>query len=805
MQIHESLPGSEGGLATAAAIAAAIGCAARSVRRELEGHDPDGVVQVNGNPTKAWRYRSLPESLQHRLAIEAGKRGYDSAERLLVAPPRRWAPQVPVGAVDQRDLNEAAALRKVLAPVLQEMQSRSGSVEDLVRIAQEQFHRTFGRHISRRHLDRLINRTSLRDGGAEQWDRLEIYLRDRVRTKRAPVVPIGFDQRWQPALAAAAAVENPARPAAKELAVFWDAVCACYEGAVLGGTSARVAKRELYRALHNKVPFIHGSKDALRVKFRRVFDRWRNGGQSAEATLDARSVKSGRRKSLPAFPEDFRLKLLARTHANGGRLAQSWREAITEGWMPPEVEAAYPFSWETKSYVPASVRAALRSDLAALEPLRVGPHNARLKGPCINRDYSEVPSGKVFQADDVTSPVWFYVTNPDGTFTLTRGQLLPWICARSQYIVTAQLIPEKGYDSIAILRGIAKLHDEYGLPEELYFENGVWASSLIAGRKERDQVPWADYQFGLAAAGVRVRFAQPGNPRAKIAENVIGQLQNRMNRLRGYAGRSPSDCPEDTRRALKLVNSGQAHPSEFFYSHEECMREYSRILNAFNEEPQNGKMLNGMSPSEAFHKFNVGPPIVLPPALRYLLARSRIETTVTARGVKVNRFTYKGEAASALIGQRVLAWFNPEDPDSICVTDLQHKNPVTLRRETAVPAFDATPEQIEQAQRENHAQTKHSRILFATLQKNFPEEFLRRRRRIAIDEGATAQLGQEMEAQRLLDQKEAVAATRLQTKGERLARSIGLPSAAQRVDQDKIDALHRLEREGIKVTNPYEE
>jgi hypothetical protein len=49
------------------------------------------------------------------------------------------------------------------------------------------------------------------------------------------------------------------------------------------------------------------------------------------------------------------------------------------------------------------------------------------------------------------------------------------------------------------VRGVVRLHDEFGLPPELYFERGIWQKSLlIAGRG--DEVPWKERVYGLLAA-----------------------------------------------------------------------------------------------------------------------------------------------------------------------------------------------------------------------------------------------------------------------------------------------------------------
>ena len=120
-------------------------------------------------------------------------------------------------------------------------------------------------------------------------------------------------------------------------------------------------------------------------------------------------------------------------------------------------------------------------------------------------------------------------------------------------------------------------------------------------------------------------------------------------------------------------------------------------------------------------------------------------------------------------------------------------------------AFDATSEEIQRAERENHAQTKYARTLYANLQHNFPEEFMRHRRSIVIAPLAAVALGAAIETQRQHNNDVAQQADRIRTKGQRHARNIGLPSVSRNLDAEGVQALADLERAGIRALDPYAE
>ncbi len=808
--------GDVAGVFTAARIAAALGGDRANIRRELAKIAPDAVVNVRGNEAAAWMVASLPERLRLALRDEAAKRGYASEEHLLTAPPSYWQPDCPLSALDPLIVAKARRLQRAILPTLLRMSDPREQRADYLSAAAADYAREFGARPSERHLEALLSRTQQRDRGAEDWTRLELYLPDGVRARKecAAGESEASAPCWEPMLREAAhlAAQGSFDHAARCL--FWDSAFSCLDAAIAGGLSPSRARNQLRILIEQKVPLLAVAGDTLSKQIRRLHKKWQTGGGSVRAVVDRRKLGGVGRPRRAALPAEFREKLLARAIHTAGGLAQAWRDARREGWMPEEIAAAYP-AGSRKSDLPKHVRRDLGPELLRLAALVIGPRQADLAGPYVERTYENMPSGVQFQSDDCTLNVYFWVPdenghprlNEKGKPLLTRGQFLPWIDTRTSYIVTFQLIPEKNYDSIEIMRGIARLHDEYGLPESLYFEKGIWGSRLIDGSQHR-RVPWKDFRYGLGHIGIRVIHAN--SPRAKIVERVLGALQDRMNHLRGYCGHDERrDCPEATKRAMQAVAAGRAHPGEFFLSMPEYVAELEKICDAYNEEPQEGKLLAGMSPAAAFVALRRSPPVQLPDEFRYLLARSRVETTVKTNGVEIRvgkrKFTYKDERTSAKIGERVLAWFNPEDPESICITDLNQRNPFTVRRCTLVDAYEADPEQLAQAMRENAAQTKHARTVFGRLRKNFPEEFQRSRRRLFMPPPQLAELGAEIGAQRGEANAEANADQKLRARGTKAAGKIGIRTRGDSLDAGRVAALSSLEKAGIKVINPYEE
>src|SRR5690606_9905887 len=90
----------------------------------------------------------------------------------------------------------------------------------------------------------------------------------------------------------------------------------------------------------------------------------------------------------------------------------------------------------------------------------------------------------------------------------------------------------------------------------------------------------------------------------KPVERVGGLLQDLMHGLRGYCGRDERrDCPQATKQAMDEVKARQVnHPGELFFSFEEWNTELARLIDQYNATSQDGQVLAGLSPDEAFEK-----------------------------------------------------------------------------------------------------------------------------------------------------------------------------------------------------------
>ena len=131
-------------------------------------------------------------------------------------------------------------------------------------------------------------------------------------------------------------------------------------------------------------------------------------------------------------------------------------------------------------------------------------------------------------------------------------------------------------------------------------------------------------------------------------------------------------------------------------------RPYKRGARRVRDDPQNGKMLEGHAPAEAWAaEISQRPLKQLPAEARYILSTHKKTVTVRQEGIVLTirgkRLLYYNEHTGPLIGQEVLAFYNLEMPELLTVCDMKRQNYFSVAR-VELPAMSATKEQLEGSQ-----------------------------------------------------------------------------------------------------------
>lgn len=720
----ERIPGSF----TAAEIAYCLGRPVRSIRRQLANIEPTDTAFISGNPAAAWAFYALPAKLSAELEAEAKRRALDNVEHLVKASPQPWQPPIAWGNIIEAERSRAQQLCKVFAPLLQYYCSdHAATMASLARRAAEAMLAELREQRSERQLMRIAELALNRDQGRMEFQRAELYLPKQPSPAHKPRQASHRSTDFSGLIDFCQALADPHKPSPQDKAQLFDIAFAILADAE-DSKAEKKARNRLPDIILEYVPGISKSRHSLYCQLKNKYAAWQEGGLAA--VKDKRKGRSGNK--APVIPDNLEYKLLARALNVGGGLSQAWRELWEEDAIPPEIQKAYPFDWSRKSYVPPPIRE-LGPKLESLRPDHQGARAAALNEPNVHRDWSKVEAGIQAQSDDLTVP--FYVWIEDETtrsgYKLIRPQCLVWVDTRTRFVYFAQLLPRAQYGSEDILRGIARLNDVYALPDELRFEKGIWERSHAIKGREGDYFRGRIY--GLQQMGMKLTHAR--KPQDKVVEGVLGKLQDRMENFRGYCGRNERiDLPEHVKAQSDAVKAGKVHPARYFMNMEEATAEMARICNAYNLEIQNGTELDGLSPTEAFAKYQrKSPPIKLEGPSRQYVATHRREVKITNQGIRIkigkNVHYYRNEETGRREGHRVLAWFDIEDATILTVTDTDGRNAFAVEKATMPAAINPAKEDLTAAIREIKAHASAKKAYYTNLKDSFPEEFQHRRAR----------------------------------------------------------------------------
>lgn len=784
---------------TAAQIAKVLGKTRQAVRKALLDVPATGVVIVSGNEAQAWRVESLPMALREQLADRASAGGYRDAAHLLAAPAERWQPPLPLAGLAPAALDRANKLREALRLPLARRNDPALARGELETLGLRDYRAVFKHEITATHWRRLLDRTLARDRGFEDFDRLEIYL-DEVPARNDAAAPETAPATL-PALARAlATLAHPAAPTATdESRALWLAAIEDFEALLTIGRTGRAAKEIILDELTARAPFLARNRDAMRQAFNWKRAKWLAANANPKALRDGRE-EANRERGLDIPAEDVDVIVAHAVMTTGGRVSQAWRECLTQNLLSESFRSRYQETAARKSHVPAAVREAVRHEVAMLYDVHRKPRHTRDNGAYIDRYWGAVPSGAWYCADDCTLPVYYIVPDGQGWWTLLRGQFLLMIDARSLCVLGFAMIPEKGYNARVIRTLITNVADEYGLPTRgFYFERGTWENSkILKGVADEAAVPSGELELGLREFGLEFKHAI--RARSKPVERVLGALQNHTEREPGYAGRDERHDPHEHLQKLKRdVESRRIDPLGRFYTLERWSNRLEEICGRFNAEPVEGKHTGGLSPEDAFHlcRDQHNPRIRFGPELRYLLAHHKRPVRVGPNGITMlfgrQKFVYRNERTGQLRGQGVLAWFNPDCPEILTVTDFKRRNAFLVERSREVPALDAPEELLAEEMRKVEAHMGYARTRYRVLKSKHAQDFrptLADRQTVELGRVITGETNRIRERQREGDRK-------LQIIRDRAGRS-GIPVEIMDTSRAEAGAGASLFLEGLR-------
>jgi hypothetical protein len=760
---------------TAAQLATCLGVTPQAIRKSLRGVAAVGVRIVNGKEAAAWTVNQMPEPLCERLAAAAVQQDCRTIEAMLSMPRRQWQPAIPLDKIHADEIQAATKLRDALNPWLVKQHDLNLSAAEIESAGVEDYRRAFGNRITPRYWRELFMRTIRRDGGAEAWNRLEIYLSDRLKLKDAPAAVVSN------ALAADFAelesfimgCTNPHAPNKTECAGVWTLAVEKLTSMVNAGEPEKSAARRVRQYLCVRASFLAASREGLWIAWKRKLDALKNASGDVKVFRDGRD-ENGARFALPENDRDLLIHRAVFYYR--GDVAPAWRDLLRKGFSPEVVER-YAGRALKKSHVPTSVMDSVAPEVEILTVMHRGPRAFDAIKGHVTRSYEGIHSLQCISGDDFTLNTYFYVPDGNGWFDLTRGQVILFIDFRTLRILGWALEPRKSYSSLTIRSLCTHVFGEFGVPEVLYFERGIWKNAtLLKGKTE--QFGFSEISQGLREFGITFKHAI--RPRTKVVERIGGMFQDIAEAEPGYCGRDERrDAPESLRKQMAEVAARKIHPAKYFYSLDQWNQRIGQLVNQYNAEPQQGHILAGLSPEQAFetHMNHNNPPMQFSAGLRYLLAHDKRLAQVTTNGVTIQvgktKFNYRSAEIAHLVGREVLAWFDPENPETIVVTNPDRTNPICVSRSENPNALESliAPESgtLGRELSRIEDQSRHVKTRFNVIKAKFP---LPQRQLLAAP--PAEELGKEIAAQRSKLMEKATLQQRHRNQARRLGQDTGI-------------------------------
>ena len=774
-------------LHTVSQIARCLGCSRQNVHQQLAAIEPDGEQLVGGQRAKAWKIESLSPQILRHLAAQAQAKHYPSVAALLKEPFKRYECEIPFAEIAPTARDRALNLQRAQRDFILARNGEDAKSAEFTRRGIDEYHRVFGYRISVKHWRDLLARTIERDNGNEEWNRIEIYLEENPpRTSSSRPIAIARERGLEVLEDALSALTETTTLTVENKVYLWTKACDQLQLHVTAGAHEKKTKRAILKTLLAS-GFFGADRETIRRNLNRQWTAYcANGGKLA----DRRAM----RKARATLPECDRNKLIAHALDCGGRVHQAFRELRDNADFSAETLTRTLANPRRKSYMPASIRREITPEVDRLMPLHRGDREYELRGPYIPQDERRIAAGQVMQLDDVTLPVYYWESDPEGPggIFFGRGQWILAIDVRSRMVLGHALHSAPVYNMRIVRSLLLRIHDSYGLPETLLLERGMWKTAKII---KGDELDISYTEQGLREFGITFRHRT--KPRGKIIERMIGLLQNQMERVPGYAGRGERhDRFERTQEQILAVTSGREHPSQYFLSKTQWLDKLDELITyRYNRERQEGKLQ--ASPLEAWNENLLAQGTVhLGDKARFLLAHHKKPIKVQSSGIRLpsglGGGLYYNGITGRFAGQRVLAWINPDELDAIALTSLdRHDGPYIVERADALSPIDATNEELNRANAQIAEHNEYARTQYRVIQ----DQLARRHFRPLFVDRATAQLGDRLENQTATAKQERQKSARSVSRAQRLVRDRGLNLRVDTKNAERASAAAELLKE----------
>ncbi len=293
--------------------------------------------------------------------------------------------------------------------------------------------------------------------------------------------------------------------------------------------------------------------------------------------------------------------------------------------------------------------------------------------------------------DIASNDIWFSDHHlVDVAVINNRGRVFrPWLTvffdARASKVISF-IVRDKSADATVIKQCLRLGIEKYGVPKELYFDNG---------KDYREKSFNADFPISLVKQlGINMIYATPYHGQAKTVERFFGTMEDRFCKLLPtYLGKDAKQRPENMRVTFDKLKDKAPTMEKFI----ELLTIY---FEQYNNTQSGGIDMNGKCPDQVYYENLHTKTKVIDENILRMLCGTFDERTVQKNGVQYQgRFYYHTELL-AHQGEKVIINADPYNMDELNIFDTDMRAICKAPAKVRTPFRHTTQEQIREAMKE---------------------------------------------------------------------------------------------------------
>lgn len=295
------------------------------------------------------------------------------------------------------------------------------------------------------------------------------------------------------------------------------------------------------------------------------------------------------------------------------------------------------------------------------------------------------------RADISSNDIWFSDHHlVDVAVINNRGRVFrPWLTvffdARSSKVISF-IVRDKSADATVIKQCLRIGIEKYGVPKELYFDNG---------KDYREKSFNIDFPISLVKQlGINTIYATPYHGQAKTVERFFGTMEDRFCKfIPTYLGKDAKQRPENMRVTFDRLKDKAPTMERFI----ELLTNY---FVEYNNTQSDGIDMNGKCPEQVYYENLHVKNEVRDKSILRILCGTFDERTVQKNGVQYQgRFYYHTELLSHQ-GEKVIINADPYNMDELNIFDSDMRAICKAAAKVRTPFRHTTQEQIREAMKE---------------------------------------------------------------------------------------------------------